>query len=105
MLEKHSLTYRIEWNLSGKPFLTKPGKLVNAVLDSIQGITGITPKLETGGGTSDGRFVALMGAEVVEFGPLNATIHKVNESVSCDDLAKCGEVYYQMIVNLLDKDK
>lgn len=105
MLEKHGLNYRIEWNLSGKPFLTKPGKLVNALVDSIQDITGITPKLETGGGTSDGRFIALMGAEVVEFGPLNATIHKVNESVSCDDLAKCGEVYYQMIVNLLDKDK
>ncbi|OOF81280.1 succinyl-diaminopimelate desuccinylase [Rodentibacter ratti] len=105
MLEKHGLNYRIEWNLSGKPFLTKPGKLVNALVDSIQEITGITPKLETGGGTSDGRFIALMGAEVVEFGPLNATIHKVNESVSCDDLAKCGEVYYQMVVNLLDKDK
>lgn len=105
MLEKHGLNYRIEWSLSGKPFLTKPGKLVNALVDSIQDITSITPKLETGGGTSDGRFIALMGAEVVEFGPLNATIHKVNESVSCDDLAKCGEVYYQMIVNLLDKDK
>lgn len=105
MLEKHGLNYRIEWNLSGKPFLTKPGKLVNALVDSIQEITGVTPKLETGGGTSDGRFIALMGAEVVEFGPLNVTIHKVNESVSCDDLAKCGEVYYQMIVNLLDKDK
>ncbi|OOF54466.1 succinyl-diaminopimelate desuccinylase [Rodentibacter genomosp. 2] len=105
MLEKHGLNYRIEWNLSGKPFLTKPGKLVNALVDSIQEITGITPKLETGGGTSDGRFIVLMGAEVVEFGPLNATIHKVNESVSCDDLAKCGEIYYQMIVNLLDKDK
>ncbi|OOF85899.1 succinyl-diaminopimelate desuccinylase [Rodentibacter ratti] len=105
MLEKHGLNYRIEWNLSGKPFLTKPGKLVNALVDSIQEITGVTTKLETGGGTSDGRFIALMGAEVVEFGPLNVTIHKVNESVSCDDLAKCGEVYYQMIVNLLDKDK
>ncbi|MCR1836676.1 succinyl-diaminopimelate desuccinylase [Rodentibacter caecimuris] len=103
MLERHGLTYRIEWNLSGKPFLTKPGKLVNALVDSIQGITGITPKLETGGGTSDGRFIALMGAEVVEFGPLNATIHKVNECVSVEELGKCGQIYHQMLVNLLDK--
>ncbi|OOF79354.1 succinyl-diaminopimelate desuccinylase [Rodentibacter caecimuris] len=103
MLERHGLAYRIEWNLSGKPFLTKPGKLVNALVDSIQGITGITPKLETGGGTSDGRFIALMGAEVVEFGPLNATIHKVNECVGVEELGKCGQIYHQMLVNLLDK--
>ncbi|QIA76455.1 succinyl-diaminopimelate desuccinylase [Rodentibacter caecimuris] len=103
MLERHGLTYRIEWNLSGKPFLTKPGKLVNALVDSIQGITGITPKLETGGGTSDGRFIALMGAEVVEFGPLNATIHKVNECVGVEELGKCDQIYHQMLVNLLDK--
>ncbi|OOF54763.1 succinyl-diaminopimelate desuccinylase [Rodentibacter genomosp. 2] len=102
MLEKHGLKHRIEWNLSGKPFLTKLGKLVNAVVDSIKEITGITPKLETGGGTSDGRFIALMGAEVVEFGPLNATIHKVNEGVSIEDLGKCGQIYHQMLVNLLD---
>ncbi|OOF40156.1 succinyl-diaminopimelate desuccinylase [Rodentibacter mrazii] len=103
MLEKHGLKHRIEWNLSGKPFLTKLGKLVNAVVDSIKEITGITPKLETGGGTSDGRFIALMGAEVVEFGPLNATIHKVNECVSVEELGKCGQIYHQMLVNLLDK--
>ncbi|PJG82577.1 succinyl-diaminopimelate desuccinylase [Caviibacterium pharyngocola] len=102
MLEKHGLTYRIEWNLSGKPFLTQPGKLVNAVVDSVAQFTGITPNLETGGGTSDGRFIALMGAEVVELGPLNATIHKVNECVSCEDLATLGEIYRQMLVNLLD---
>ncbi|OOF79932.1 succinyl-diaminopimelate desuccinylase [Rodentibacter caecimuris] len=103
MLEKLGLKHRIEWNLSGKPFLTKPGKLVNAVVDSIKEITGITPKLETGGGTSDGRFIALMGAEVVEFGPLNATIHKVNECVGVEELGKCGQIYHQMLVNLLDK--
>ena len=102
MLEKHGLKYRIEWNLSGKPFLTKPGKLVSALVDSLQQIAGITPKLETGGGTSDGRFIALMGAEVVEFGPLNATIHKVNECVSVEDLGKCGQIYHQMLVNLLE---
>ncbi|MFQ1015313.1 succinyl-diaminopimelate desuccinylase [Avibacterium paragallinarum] len=104
MLKKYQLDYRIEWNLSGKPFLTKPGKLVNAVVDSLEKIAKITPALETGGGTSDGRFIALMGAEVVELGPLNATIHKVNECVSCQDLATLGEVYQQMLMNLLNKD-
>ncbi|WP_204322579.1 hypothetical protein, partial [Streptococcus pneumoniae] len=67
MLAKHNLKYRIEWNLSGKPFLTKPGKLLDSITSAIEEITGITPKAETGGGTSDGRFIALMGAEVVEF--------------------------------------
>ncbi|MEE3608616.1 succinyl-diaminopimelate desuccinylase [Avibacterium paragallinarum] len=104
MLKKYQLDYRIEWNLSGKPFLTKPGKLVNAVVDSLKKIAKITPALETGGGTSDGRFIALMGAEVVELGPLNATIHKVNECVSCQDLVTLGDVYQQMLVNLLNKD-
>ncbi|WP_273403284.1 succinyl-diaminopimelate desuccinylase [Actinobacillus porcinus] len=102
MLQKHGLTYRIEWNLSGKPFLTKPNKLVKAVVDSLEQIVGITPKLDTGGGTSDARFIALMGGEVVELGPLNATIHKVNECVSVTDLVTLGDVYKQMLVNLLD---
>lgn len=102
MLQKYGLTYRIEWNLSGKPFLTKPNKLVKAVVNSLEQIVGITPKLDTGGGTSDARFIALMGGEVVELGPLNATIHKVNECVSVSDLATLGDVYKQMLVNLLD---
>lgn len=102
MLQKYGLTYRIEWNLSGKPFLTKPNKLVKAVVNSLEQIVGITPKLDTGGGTSDARFIALMGGEVVELGPLNATIHKVNECVSVTDLATLGDVYKQMLVNLLD---
>lgn len=102
MLQKYGLTYRIEWNLSGKPFLTKPNKLVKAVVNSLEQIVGITPKLDTGGGTSDARFIALMGGEVVELGPLNATIHKVNECVSVTDLATLGDVYKQMLVDLLD---
>lgn len=102
MLQKHDLKYRIEWNLSGKPFLTKPNKLVKAVVDSLEQVVGITPKLDTGGGTSDARFIALMGGEVVELGPLNATIHKVNECVSIPDLVTLGDVYKQMLVNLLD---
>ncbi|MDO4627253.1 MAG: succinyl-diaminopimelate desuccinylase [Pasteurellaceae bacterium] len=102
MLQQHRLIYRIEWNLSGKPFLTKPGKLVNAVMESLQQVAKITPRLETGGGTSDGRFIALMGAEVVELGPLNRTIHKVNECVSVQELITLVSVYQQMLVNLLD---
>ena len=102
MLEKHGLKYRISWNLSGKPFLAGHGKLVQAAKQAVGNVTQITPKLDTSGGTSDGRFIALMGAEVVEFGPLNRTIHKVNECVSVEDLAKCGEVYYQILTNLLE---
>ncbi|MFZ7173967.1 succinyl-diaminopimelate desuccinylase [[Pasteurella] aerogenes] len=102
MLQKHDLKYHIEWNLSGKPFLTKPNKLVKAVVDSLEQVVGITPKLDTGGGTSDARFIALMGGEVVELGPLNATIHKVNECVSVPDLVTLGDVYKQMLIHLLD---
>ncbi|MDO4698802.1 MAG: succinyl-diaminopimelate desuccinylase [Pasteurellaceae bacterium] len=102
MLQKHRLNYRIEWNLSGKPFLTAKGKLVETLVQTVQNITGVTPRLDTGGGTSDARFIALMGTEVVEFGPLNKTIHKVNECVNVNDLAQCGEVYYQVLEKLLD---
>ena len=103
MLQKYGLKHRISWNLSGKPFLAGNGKLVQATQQAVENITQITPRLDTSGGTSDGRFIALMGAEVVEFGPLNATIHKVNECVNVDDLGKCGEVYYQIAEKLLIK--
>ncbi len=103
ILGRHGLKYRLEWWLSGKPFLTKPGKLLSAVTQAIEQIAHIRPKPDTGGGTSDGRFIALMGAEVVEFGPLNTTIHKVNECVSLEDLGKCGQIYHQMLITLLDK--
>lgn len=101
MLEKHGLTYRIDWNLSGKPFLTPVGQLVNAAVEAVEKVAKIRPHLDTGGGTSDARFIATMGAEVVEFGPLNKTIHKVNECVDVGDLAKCGEVYYKILDKLL----
>ncbi|WP_439287413.1 succinyl-diaminopimelate desuccinylase [Lonepinella sp. BR2357] len=102
MLAKHGLKYRIEWNLSGKPFLTQPNKLVNAVVNALEKIVQISPQLDTGGGTSDARFIALMGGEVVELGPLNATIHKVDECVSVSDLVTLGEVYREMLRNLLN---
>ncbi len=101
ILAKYQLKHRISWNLSGKPFLAGNGELVKAAVQAVENVTKITPRLDTSGGTSDGRFIALMGAEVVEFGPLNATIHKVNECVSVEDLGKCGEVYYQILEYLL----
>ncbi|TDQ59779.1 succinyldiaminopimelate desuccinylase [Mesocricetibacter intestinalis] len=102
MLQKHGLNYRITWNLSGKPFLTRPGKLLDAVSEALYHCLALKPQLETGGGTSDGRFIALTGAEVVELGPLNATIHKVDECVSCSDLGALGKVYRRILSNLLD---
>ncbi|WP_439239807.1 succinyl-diaminopimelate desuccinylase [Lonepinella sp. BR2474] len=102
LLQKHGLKHRIEWNLSGKPFLTQPNKLVKAVVDALEKIVNISPQLDTGGGTSDARFIALMGCEVVELGPLNATIHKVDECVSVSDLVTLGEVYREMLRNLLN---
>lgn len=104
MLQKHGLNYRIEWNLSGKPFLTDKGKLVEMLVQTVEHITGITPRLDTGGGTSDARFIALMGTEVVEFGPLNKTIHKVNECVNVNDLMKCGDIYYHVLGQLLNRE-
>lgn len=101
LLEQYGLRYRIDWQLSGKPFLTAQGRLVDATVAAVQEVTSISPILETGGGTSDGRFIAQMGAEVVEFGPLNRTIHKVNECVDIRDLAKCGEIYTRILTKLL----
>ncbi|NBI13077.1 succinyl-diaminopimelate desuccinylase [[Haemophilus] felis] len=102
MLQKHGLKHRIEWNLSGKPFLTAQGKLLESLQQAIEQVTQITPRLDTGGGTSDARFIALMGTEVVEFGPLNKTIHKVDECVAVEDLAQCGEVYLQVLQRILE---
>ncbi|NBI43521.1 succinyl-diaminopimelate desuccinylase [[Haemophilus] felis] len=102
MLQKHGLKHRIEWNLSGKPFLTAQGKLLESLQQAIEQVTQITPRLDTGGGTSDARFIALIGTEVVEFGPLNKTIHKVDECVAVEDLAQCGEVYLQVLQRILE---
>ncbi|OBW93265.1 succinyl-diaminopimelate desuccinylase [Gallibacterium genomosp. 3] len=101
LLQQHNLKYRLEWWLSGQPFLTAKGKLVDAVVGALQEIANITPTLETSGGTSDGRFIALMGAEVVELGPLNKTIHRIDECVSCKDLITLTAVHVRMLQLLL----
>ena len=103
LLKKHQLNYKIEWNLSGQPFLTAEGSLVAAAVKAIQKVTGIKTELSTSGGTSDGRFIAPTGAQVLELGPVNATIHQINECVSIDDINKLEEIYFQMLVALLGK--
>ena len=101
ILDRHQLDYQLDWQLSGQPFLTRPGSLVNATCQAIYDVTGLTTRLSTAGGTSDGRFIAPTGAQVVELGPVNATIHKVNECVSAEDLDTLREIYTGILSHLL----
>ena len=101
ILAKHGLNYDLAWELSGKPFLTPKGSLVEAVSKSIKSVTGIDTELSTSGGTSDGRFIADICPQVVELGPLNETIHKLNECVAVADIEPLREIYQQTLVNLL----
>lgn len=93
ILDKHGLEYELQWTLGGKPFLTAPGRLVDALSTAIRATTGITPELSTTGGTSDGRFIAEICPEVVEFGPVNATIHKIDECVALADIEPLARIY------------
>jgi succinyl-diaminopimelate desuccinylase len=101
ILDKHQLNYTINWTLSGNPFLTPPGALVNATVDAIKDATGIDAELSTSGGTSDGRFIAPTGSQVIELGPRNDTIHKINECVNAKDLDKLSVIYERVLVKLL----
>ena len=101
VLQKHQLDYHIDWQLSGQPFLTPKGELVAATQAAIKTICGYETELSTSGGTSDGRFIAPTGAQVLELGPLNATIHKVDEHVAIDGLETLSEIYQQILKNLL----
>ncbi len=100
ILDSHNLDYSIEWSHSGYPFLTPKGELVSACSEAIKKTKGIETELSTSGGTSDGRFIAQEGTQVVELGPVNATIHQVNESVLVQDLDDLSEIYYQVLVNI-----
>lgn len=100
-LDKHQLNYELKWILSGHPFLTQTGELLEAVIKSVESITQQKPQLLTTGGTSDGRFIAQMGAQVIELGPVNETIHKVNECVRVEDLEKLSRMYQQVLEHLL----
>lgn len=101
IFNKHGLKYDIHWTLSGQPFLTSRGDLVNAAVDAIKEHTGLDTELSTSGGTSDGRFIAPTGAQVVELGPINATIHKVDECVNADDLNTLTQIYESTLKKLL----
>lgn len=103
ILDTHGLDYDLNWSLSGKPFRTASGALLEATQDAIRSVLGYETELSTSGGTSDGRFIAPTGAQVIELGPINATIHQVNECVSVSDLDKLSEVYEQVLINLLCK--
>lgn len=103
LLKKHHLSYDIQWQHSGNPFLTHKGELVNACIKVIEEITSITPTLSTDGGTSDGRFIAPTGAQVVELGPRNNTIHQINECVAIAELESLVEIYQKTLELLLTK--
>ena len=103
ILDQHGLEYDLEWTLFGMPFLTGRGELVSAIVDAIRSEAGIETQLSTAGGTSDGRFIAPTGAQVVELGPVNATIHKLNERIRAADLDILSSIYESILRNLLAK--
>lgn len=102
ILDQHGLEWDIQWSLSGLPFLTEPGELLEAIVHSIRSVTGRETLLSTSGGTSDGRFIATLGTQVVELGPVNATIHQVNERVLASDLDQLTDIYQQTLERLLN---
>ncbi|ARG97821.1 succinyl-diaminopimelate desuccinylase [Legionella micdadei] len=99
--KKYGLSPEIQWRLNGEPFLTAQGRLLESCIKAIRNITDQLPELSTSGGTSDGRFIAPYGVEVIELGPVNSTIHQVNECVSLNDLEKLREIYYSICEQLL----
>jgi succinyl-diaminopimelate desuccinylase len=101
VLRRHALDYSVAWTLSGNPFLTRPGELVEAVTRAVRAHTGRTPELSTSGGTSDGRFIAAICPQVVELGPVNASIHKLNEHIELADLEQLPKIYLDTLRALL----
>lgn len=102
ILDRHRLDYALAWSLSAKPFITPRGKLVAALSDAIEGATGYRPELSTTGGTSDGRFIAAICSEVVELGPINASIHQIDEHIALSDLDLLSVIYRRTLARLLD---
>ena len=103
ILDGHKLEYDLKWELSGKPFLTPKAELANAMSNAIKSVTAIEPELSTSGGTSDGRFIADICKQVVEFGPCNATIHKLNENVGVNEIEPLSKIYQLTLKNILAK--
>jgi succinyl-diaminopimelate desuccinylase len=104
IFDKYDFKYDLQWRLSGNPFLTEGGALIDAAHAAIKRVTGFETLDDTGGGTSDGRFIAPTGAQVIELGPLNESIHKINENVGIEDLEILSEIYEQMLIELLVND-
>ncbi|HIP93711.1 MAG TPA: succinyl-diaminopimelate desuccinylase [Leucothrix sp.] len=101
LIKKHQLNFEIKWALSGMPFLTAKGNLVTAAVAAIKEVAGLETELSTSGGTSDGRFIAPTGAQVLELGPTNASIHQINECIGIDELDTLEKIYYRILVALL----
>ncbi len=101
ILHAHRLDFHLDWHLTGRPFLTPHGRLSRALSDAVKQVAGIEPALSTSGGTSDGRFLAAVAREVIEFGPVNESIHKVNEHIAVADLAPLSEIYERTLMSLL----
>jgi succinyl-diaminopimelate desuccinylase len=103
VFDAHDIDYELKWHLSGKPFLTLPGKLIDATSQAVTELNGNAPELSTGGGTSDGRFISPAGTDVVELGPINASIHKLDEHVRIDDVGRLTDMYQRIIELMLQK--
>jgi succinyl-diaminopimelate desuccinylase len=103
VFDAHDIDYELNWHLSGKPFLTLPGTLIDATSQAVTELTGNAPELSTGGGTSDGRFISPAGTDVVELGPINASIHKLDEHVRIDDVGRLTDMYQRIIELMLQK--
>jgi succinyl-diaminopimelate desuccinylase len=101
VFDAHDIDYELNWHLSGEPFLTKPGKLIDAVSQAVTEETGSAPELSTGGGTSDGRFISPAGTDVVELGPVNASIHKIDEHVKAADVVALTHMYRRIMELML----
>lgn len=101
VFDAHDIDYELNWHLSGEPFLTQPGKLINAVHQAVTELSGNAPELSTGGGTSDGRFISPAGVDVVELGPVNASIHKIDEHVKVDDVVALTGMYRRIMELML----
>jgi len=104
ILDAHDIDYELRWHLSGEPFLTEPGQLIDAVSKAVEEHTGRAPELSTGGGTSDGRFISPAGVDVVELGPISASIHKIDEHVRMDDVGTLTSMYQRILELLLSGD-
>jgi succinyl-diaminopimelate desuccinylase len=104
ILDKHKVPYDLEWRYDGRPFLTKKGDLVDAIARAIKTVTGIDTELSTTGGTSDGRFIADICSQVVECGPTNATIHKINECIKVEEIEQLPQIYFRTLQNLLIRE-